>query len=118
MLVDSDSYDDYEENIHYLNATQGLLNGKPVHISENQMKHNLAVYVKSICSGNNHFTNSPLSGNANISVQKDSDGSTSIEVSVEHTSEDETFEVKGQASIDDNGNVSGKASVGVNWNKD
>lgn len=57
----------------------------------------------------------PMGGSANISVEKDSDGDTSASVEVEHTSDDGKVSVSGEVKIDQDGTVSGSASVGINW---
>lgn len=59
---------------------------------------------------------SPLSGNASVSVQKDSDGNTTGNADI--TISKDNGQVKAEVSVDQDGNVSGKIEASINWDKD
>jgi hypothetical protein len=121
MQIDSIFCEDAEEMLESYTLSS-TWNGRKVEVFET-MNHQISFVARAISYAPTlNFAKplkiSPMSGGANVSVEKDSKGNTTVEVEVEHTSNDGTYEVKAEASVDQDGNVSGKASVGINWDKD
>ncbi len=59
-----------------------------------------------------------MKGSATIEVEKSSDGTTQIQGGLNYTSGDGKITAEASGSVDNKGNSSGKASVGINFKDD
>lgn len=59
-----------------------------------------------------------MGGSATVSVEKEADGEAEAKIEITATSEDGRVEISGSASVDQNGNTSGKIEATINWQRD
>ncbi|PIS02512.1 MAG: hypothetical protein COT85_04935 [Chlamydiae bacterium CG10_big_fil_rev_8_21_14_0_10_42_34] len=60
----------------------------------------------------------PMSGEASIDISKEPGGQPTATIDITHTSEDGNISITAQGSINTDGEVSGKAKVGISWDND
>ena len=110
-LSDFDSYSD-KINDNYSNVILGEK-------TASQQENNGAGWAKIILasfqltSSGKSINIAPMSGSVNVSVEKDPEGDTSATADI--TISNDNSHVKGEVSVDQDGNVSGKVEVGISW---